>query len=292
MTDDTDINKIIVTRFAPSPTGMLHLGGARTALFNWLWARKNSGKFLLRVEDTDSDRTIPNADTAIFDALGWLGLTWDNIDIPYQSTRLDIYNDCAKILVDADKAYWKDGALWFRASQAGFVEFSDVTFGQRKSNANYNKQDIVIVRSNGLPLYNFSCVVDDYLTGVNTVIRGKDHLENTYFQIMLYQAFGWPTPTFCHVPMMLANKQEKLSKRNGDVDVNNYKKAGYSPEGLLSYLIRFGWSHGDDELFTVSEMTQLFDIHKIHPKDGIFDPKKCLAIDKKWKKKYGWVNQP
>ena len=280
------ISSTVVTRFAPSPTGYLHLGGARTALFSWLWARKNGGKFLLRIEDTDTDRTVDNADGAILDALRWLGLTWDNKEVPYQSERLSLYSEAGKELENRGMAYWKDGALWLRATEAGTVEFTDVVFGHRKSNANYNKQDIVLIRSNGKPLYNFSCVVDDHLTGVNTVIRGKDHLENTYMQLMIYRGLGWPTPTFCHVPMMLANKKEKLSKRNGDVDVNNYKNAGYSPTGLLSYLVRFGWSHGDDELFSMEEMTNLFDIHKVQAKDGIFDPKKCAAIDKKWKKKY------
>lgn len=281
----------IVTRFAPSPTGYLHLGGARTALFNFLWARKNNGKFLLRIEDTDSDRTVDNADGAILDALRWLGMPWDNADIPYQSQRLSIYSEVGKELEKAGAAYWQDGALWLRATEAGIVEFNDITFGNRRSNANYNKQDIVLIRSNGKPLYNFSCVVDDHLTGVTTVIRGKDHLENTYMQLMIYKALSWAPPEFSHVPMMLANKKEKLSKRNGDVDVNNYKKAGFSPEGLLSYLIRFGWSHGDDELFSMEEMISLFDIRKVHPKDGIFDAKKCQAIDKKWKKKYA-TNPP
>lgn len=279
--------KVVITRFAPSPTGYLHLGGARTALFNYLWARRNNGKFLLRIEDTDTDRTVENADGAILEALRWLGLNWDNETIPYQSQRLEIYSEVGADLEKMGAAYWKDGALWLRATEAGIVEFNDVTFGNRRSNPNYNKQDIVLIRSNGKPLYNFSCVVDDHLTGVTSVIRGKDHLENTYMQLMIYKSLNWTVPEFCHVPMMLANKKEKLSKRNGDVDVNNYKNAGYSPEGLLSYLIRFGWSHGDDELFTMEKMIEWFDIHKVSPKDGIFDPKKCFAIDKKWKKVMG-----
>jgi len=317
-------------RFAPSPTGYLHIGGARTALFNWLWARKTGGTFVLRIEDTDQARSTRDSVDAIFDAMRWLGLDWDEgpthaddraggPHAPYfQMQRLAVYREHAEKLVREGKAYRcyctkedlealkarlpdkqraqfrypgtcrdrtdqpdKPFVVRFRTPSEGSVSFHDRVFGELTT-PNSAQQDFVLLRSDGVPLYNFGAVVDDVTMEITLVARGKDHIVNTAPQIMIYRALGYPPPEFAHLPMMMANKSEKLSKRHGAVSVTEYRDKGWMPEGLLSYLVRFGWSHGDDEVFTLSRLIEVFDWDHVGKSDGIYDFKKCVAINQKY----------
>jgi glutamyl-tRNA synthetase len=317
-------------RFAPSPTGYLHIGGARTALFNWLWARKTGGTFVLRIEDTDVARNTRESVEAIFNAMKWLGLDWDEgpkgpddegggPNGPYfQSKRLALYREFAEKLIASDQAYrcyatkeeidaqkmalpekarngfvfqspWRNKhevldkpyVVRIKAPSSGEIAFDDLVFGKIKVPAN-TLRDEILIRENGLPLYNFGCVVDDITMGITHVIRGKDHIINTGPQVVMYQALGHKLPIFGHLPMMMKNKQEKLSKRDGAVGVNEYEELGYLPDGLLSYLVRFGWSSGDDELFTKAMLIEKFGWDHVSRSDGIFDFKKCKAINQKY----------
>jgi glutamyl-tRNA synthetase len=317
-------------RFAPSPTGYLHIGGARTALFNWLWARKMGGTFILRIEDTDQARNTRESVEAIFDAMRWLGLDWDEgpsgpDDVgggphaPYfQMQRLAIYKEHAERLIREGKAYRcyctkedidalknqlperlrqsfrypgtcrnrtdqpdKPYVVRFKSPSDGEVKFNDLVFGEL-STPNSAQIDFVLMRTDGVPLYNFGAVVDDVTMGITLVARGRDHIVNTPPQILLYEAFGYPIPQFAHLPMMMANKSEKLSKRHGAVSVTEYRDKGWLPEGLLSYLVRFGWSFGDEEVFTLQSLVEKFDWDHVGKSDGIYDFKKCLAINQKY----------
>jgi glutamyl-tRNA synthetase len=326
-------------RFAPSPTGYLHIGGARTALFNWLWAKKTGGTFVLRVEDTDVARNSRESVEAIFDAMRWLGLTWDEGPThpdddgggphgPYfQSKRLKTYREFADKLIRSGHAYrcystkeeidaarmalpekardgfrfvspWRDKhaeldrphVVRFKAPTTGEVSFDDMVFGTIKT-ANSTLQDAILIRENDMPLYNFGCVIDDLTMGITHVVRGRDHIINTPPQVLLYRALGERVPKFGHLPMMMASKQEKLSKRHGSVSVSQYRDEGYLPDGLLSYLVRFGWSHGDDELFTKSQLIELFDWDHVHKSDGIYDFRKCRAINQKYIAKVATIDE-
>lgn len=310
-------------RFAPSPTGYLHIGGVRTALFNWLWARKTGGTFVLRIEDTDQERSTDESRKVILDSMKWLGLTWDEGPEvggdhgPYtQMERLAVYEKYADRLVAEGKAYRctctkemldaqrealkakdpkasfrypgtcreanhpKDSVhvVRFKVPQHGVVIYHDMVFGT-VSTPNAAQQDFVLLRSDGIPLYNFGAVVDDLTMGITLVARGRDHMVNTPPQILLYEALGQKPPKFAHLPMMLAPSGEKLSKRNGAVSVGDYLTNGYSPVALLNYLVRFGWSHGDQEVFSRDEMIAAFDWEHCNKSDGKFDSKKLLAIN-------------
>ena len=310
-------------RFAPSPTGYLHIGGVRTALFNWLWARKTGGVFVLRIEDTDQERSTPESLAIILDSLTWLGLTWDEgpgkggPHGPYtQTQRLAVYKEwsdrliaqrkayrcfCTKEELDAQRAALKAKdpkatfrypgtcrdrndqpdlpfVVRFRAPDTGAVSYVDKVFGA-VTTPNAAQQDFVLLRSDGIPLYNFGAVVDDIAMGITLVARGRDHMVNTPPQILLYEAFGCPPPEFAHLPMMLAPNGEKLSKRHGAVSVTEYRDQGYSPHAVLNYLARFGWSHGDQEVFSLGELVQAFDWAACNRSDGKFDAKKFIAID-------------
>jgi glutamyl-tRNA synthetase len=310
-------------RFAPSPTGYLHIGGVRTALFNWLWARKTGGAFVLRIEDTDQERSTPESLQVIFDSMKWLGLTWDEgpgvggAHGPYtQMERLAVYREWSERLIHERKAYRcyctreeLDAArtalklrdpkatfkypgtcrdrtdqpdlpfvVRFRAPESGSVTYVDKVFGE-VTTPNAAQQDFVLVRSDGVPLYNFGAVVDDVSMGMTLIARGRDHMVNTPPQIMLYQAFGAKLPEFAHLPMMLAPNGEKLSKRHGAVSVTEYRDQGYSPRAVLNYLARFGWSHGDQEVFSLDELVAAFDWEHCNRSDGKFDAKKFLAIN-------------
>ena len=309
-------------RFAPSPTGYLHIGGVRTALFNWLWARKTGGVFVLRIEDTDQERSTPESRQVIFDSLRWLGLTWDEGPEvggdhgPYtQMDRLALYKEWSEKLVAERKAYRcyctkeeldaqrtalkaRDPKATFRypgtcrdrtdaphlpfvvrfkVPTTGAVTYVDKVFGE-VTTPNGAQQDFVLLRSDGIPLYNFGCVVDDVTMGVTLVARGRDHMVNTPPQLMLYEAFGKPPPDFAHLPMMLAPSGEKLSKRHGAVSVGEYREQGYPPDAVLNYLVRFGWSHGDQEVFSKDQLVSAFNWEACGRGDGKFDPKKFLAI--------------
>ena len=289
---------MVVTRFAPSPTGYLHIGGLRTALFNWLWARKNGGKFILRIEDTDLARNSEEATKAILEAFDWVGLDYDG-EVAYQSQRFDIYKRYIQKLLDEGKAYYcymtkeeldqlreeqmKRGerprydrryrdftgtppegvkpVVRIKAPLEGDIVFEDGIKGTITIKAE-ELDDFIIARSDGTPTYNFVVAIDDALMGVTDVIRGDDHLYNTPKQIIVYEALGLPIPRFYHVPMILNEQGKKLSKRDGAMDVMEYKRMGYLPEALLNFLVRLGWSHGDQEIFSLEEMKELFD-----PKD-------------------------
>ncbi len=289
---------MVVTRFAPSPTGYLHIGGLRTALFNWLWARKNGGKFILRIEDTDLARNSEEATKAILEAFDWVGLDYDG-EVAYQSKRFDIYKRYIQKLLDEGKAYYcymskeeldalreeqmKRGerprydrryrdfsgtppqgvkpVVRIKAPLEGDIVFDDGIKGTITIKAE-ELDDFIIARSDGTPTYNFVVAIDDALMGITDVIRGDDHLYNTPKQIIVYEALGLKIPRFYHVPMILNEEGKKLSKRDGAMDVMEYKRMGYLPEALLNFLVRLGWSYGDQEIFSLEEMKELFD-----PKD-------------------------
>jgi glutamyl-tRNA synthetase len=273
--------KQIRTRFAPSPTGYLHIGGARTALFNWLYTRHNQGIFILRVEDTDQIRSTDESTQAILDAMTWLGLTWDEGPV-FQAQRVDIHRQMVQRLIDEGKAYYctcspeeldakrksamtqgrkpkydgtcrerklsrtPDAVVRFRCPDAGVTVVQDLIKGNITFN-NEELDDLVIERSDGYPTYNFAVVVDDALMGITHVIRGDDHVNNTPRQILLYEALGYDVPLFGHVPMILGADKARLSKRHGATSVMAYKEMGYLPEALVNYLARLSWSHGDQE---------------------------------------------
>ncbi|MCK9454600.1 MAG: glutamate--tRNA ligase [Sulfurimonas sp.] len=302
---------MVVTRFAPSPTGYLHIGGLRTALFSYLWARKNSGKFLLRIEDTDKARNSKEAADAILEAFKWLGLEHDG-EITYQSQRDEIYAKYIKQLLDEGKAYrcymskeelkelretqmankqrtMYDGryrdfngtppegiepVIRIKAPLSGDIVVRDGVKGDTVFKAEDILDDFVIARADGSPTYNFVVAVDDYLMGVTEVIRGDDHLSNTPKQIVVYDALGFKTPNFHHVPMIHNSEGKKLSKRDGATDVMAYKEMGYMPQTLLNFLVRLGWSHGDQEIFSMDEMRELFDPKNINKSASIYNTEK------------------
>jgi glutamyl-tRNA synthetase len=302
---------MVVTRFAPSPTGYLHIGGLRTALFSYLWARKNNGKFLLRIEDTDKKRNSQEATEAILKAFEWLGLEADG-EIVYQSQRDAIYKKYIDQLLAEGKAYkcymtkeeldalrekqiankerakydgrYRDfdgtppegvePVIRIKAPLSGEIVVRDGVKGDVVFQAEDILDDFIIARSDGSPTYNFVVAVDDALMGINEVIRGDDHLSNTPKQIVVYEALGFEVPKFYHVPMIHNQQGKKLSKRDGATDVMAYKEMGYLPEALLNFLVRLGWSHGDQEIFSMEEMKALFDPKDINKSASIYNTEK------------------
>ncbi len=302
---------MVVTRFAPSPTGYLHIGGLRTALFSYLWARKNGGKFVLRIEDTDKARNSEEATEAILKAFEWLGLEADG-EITYQSKRDDIYAKYIKQLLDEGKAYkcymskeelaelrekqmankertkydgrYRDftgtppegvePVIRIKAPLSGEIVVEDGVKGRISFQAEDILDDFVIARADGSPTYNFVVAVDDALMGINEVIRGDDHLSNTPKQIVVYEALGFEIPNFYHVPMIHNSAGKKLSKRDGATDVMAYKEMGYTPQALLNFLVRLGWSHGDQEIFSMEEMIALFNPKDINKSASIYNTEK------------------
>jgi glutamyl-tRNA synthetase len=303
----------IITRFPPSPTGYLHVGGARTALFNWLYARKNNGKFVLRIEDTDTVRSTQASVDAIFEAMDWLELDWD--EGPYfQTQRFDIYRDHLQRLLESGDAYYctctpdeveamrqkakaagtkpkydgrcrergltrsDNAVIRFKSPLAGTTVVEDVIKGNIVFQ-NSEQDDFVVCRSDGTPTYNFVVVVDDITMGINTVIRGDDHVMNTPKQILLYRALKSPLPVFGHVPMVLGKDKTRLSKRHGAMSVTAYRDMGYLPDAFINYLARLGWSHGDQEFFTRQELVDKFDLEHIGRSASVFDPDKLTALN-------------
>ncbi len=252
-------------RFAPSPTGYLHIGGARTALFNWLFARHNKGIFLLRIEDTDQQRSTPEATQAILDSMQWLGLNWD--EGPYfQSDRLSIYKKYAENLVLKNKAFYDTDAEGRKAIRFkmldGVTEINDLIHGLISFDTALI-EDFVILKADGFPTYNFACVVDDAEMGITHVIRGDDHISNTPKQIALYKAFGYKLPEFAHIPMILGEDGSRLSKRHGATSVTEYRDKGYLPQALVNFLALLGWSPGNDqEIITLAEMIEKFSLKR------------------------------
>ena len=311
-----------ITRFAPSPTGYLHIGGLRTALYSYLWAKKNNGKFLLRIEDTDLKRNSQEAAVAIEEAFKWCGFAHDG-EVIYQSKRFDLYKKYVQQLLDEGKAYkcymsreeldamreaqqrkkerprydgtYRDftgtppegiePVIRIKAPQSGEkIEFTDGIKGDLSFNVDDMLDDFIIARSDGTPTYNFVVAVDDSLMGLTEVIRGDDHLSNTPKQIVVYKALGFDIPQFYHVPMILNPQGKKLSKRDGATDVMEYKKMGYFPEALLNFLIRLGWSHGDQEIFSLEEMLTHFDPKDINASASSFNAEKLLWINAQYMK--------
>ncbi|MCC6501862.1 MAG: glutamate--tRNA ligase [Deltaproteobacteria bacterium] len=300
------------TRFAPSPTGYLHIGGARTALFSWLYARKHGGKFILRVEDTDVARSTTESIQAILDGMEWLGLTWDEGPF-FQSQRFDEYRKFAAELLEKGLVYkcWctpaelearreaamKEGrpprydgrcrdrkdnpdapyALRFKVP-SGVTSFKDEIKGVI-SFENSEIEDLIILRSDGTPTYNFCVVVDDATMDITHVIRGDDHINNTPKQMLLYKALGHELPVFAHLPMILGSDKTRLSKRHGATSVMAYKEMGYLPHALINYLARLGWSHGDQEIFSIEELIEKFSLDSVGTSSGVFNPEKLLWLN-------------
>ena len=300
-------------RFAPSPTGYLHIGGARTALFNYLLARKEQGTFILRIEDTDVARSTQESVDAILQAMDWLGLSYNEGPF-YQSDRFDLYREKVEQLLVEGKAYrcyctseeleakreaaLKSGGkpkydgtcrertdqpdqpyvVRFKAPQSGTTSFKDRIKGTI-SFENDELDDVIIQRSDGTPTYNFVVVVDDATMDVNLVLRGDDHINNTPRQILLYEALGYPVPEFAHVPMILGADKTRLSKRHGATSVMAYKEMGYLPEALVNYLVRLGWSHGDQEIFSMAELEEKFGLDSVGKSASVFNPDKLLWLN-------------
>lgn len=305
------------TRFAPSPTGVLHLGSIRTALFCWLYARHHGGDFVLRIEDTDRERSTPENVEAILDGLEWLGLAADEGPF-FQTQRFDRYREVLAEWLESGKAYHcyctreeldalraqqmergehvrydgrcrdrsqprpgVDPVVRFRNPQDGQVVVNDQVRG-RVVFENEQLDDLIIARSDGSPTYNFTVVVDDNDMRISHVIRGDDHLNNTPRQINMFRAMDAEPPAFAHLPMILGPDGAKLSKRHGAVDIREYREQGYLPEAMLNYLVRLGWSHGDQEVFSIAEMTELFDISAVNQSASAFNPEKLLWLNQQY----------
>ncbi len=266
-------------RFAPSPTGYLHVGGCRTALFNWLFARHHGGTFILRIEDTDRTRSTEEAIEQIFASLRWLGLDWD--EVYRQTDRFGRHREVGEELRRAGAAYEEGGALWFRVPKTGSTTVHDLLAGEVTVQHSELK-DLVILRSDGTPTYNFACVVDDHDMGITHVIRGAEHLNNTPKQLLIYRALGWAPPQFAHVPLILGPDRSKLSKRHGAGSVLDYHERGILPEALVNFLARLGWSHGDQEIFSREELVALFDLPGVNTSAAVFDDAKLLWLNHEW----------
>ena len=303
----------IRTRFAPSPTGFLHIGGARTALFNWLYTRHHGGEFVLRIEDTDQQRSTDESTKAILDAMTWLGLNWDE-GPHFQAQRVELHREMVQKLIKEGKAYYctctseeleikrktalaagekpkYDGTcrdknlkkspgsvVRFRGAQTGITIVEALIKGNISFN-NDELDDLIIERGDGYPTYNFAVVIDDALMNITHVIRGDDHVNNTPRQILMYQALGFDVPKFAHVPMILGSDKARLSKRHGATSVMAYKEMGYLPEALVNYLVRLGWSHGDQEIFSQKELIEQFALDAVGKSPAVFNPEKLLWLN-------------
>ncbi|MBL8913153.1 MAG: glutamate--tRNA ligase [Archangium sp.] len=329
-------------RFAPSPTGYLHIGGARTALWNWLYARRLGGTFVLRIEDTDQKRSTPESVQAILDGLRWLGIDWDegpglpNNGGPFppyfQMEKIKRYHEIAEQLISEGKAYrdyttaeetaqmrkdfaaskgipeerireagfkytspWRDKTekldkpylVRFKLKATGAkIGFEDLVHG-RLEKPDEDLDDFVLLRADGIPLYNFGCVVDDHDMQITHVGRGQEHINSTYSQVALYQALGWTQPVFAHFPLIMGQNGEKLSKRkHPEADVGVHRKNGILPHALLNFVVRLGWSHGNDEYFTREQMIEFFDLKDVGKTNGIWNPKKLTATNEHWIKTF------
>ena len=310
----------IRTRFAPSPTGYLHVGGARTALYSWLYAKHNNGKFVLRIEDTDRERSTQPAIDAIIESMKWTGLNWDEGPF-YQTKRFDRYNQVIDEMLEKGLAYKcyctkerleevreeqqragvkprYDGhcredhsehspdepyCIRFKNPKTGKVGFHDKIRGYIEFD-NEELDDLVIRRTDGTPTYNFCVVIDDWDIGITHVIRGEDHINNTPRQINIYKALGAPVPEFAHVSMILGDDGTKLSKRHGAVSVMQYRDDGYLPEALINYLVRLGWGHGNQEIFTLDEMIEYFSLEAISKSASAFNTEKLLWVNSQYMK--------
>lgn len=267
---------MIRVRFAPSPTGYLHVGGARTALFNWLFARHLNGAFILRIEDTDQERSTEESIEQILEAMRWLGLDWD--EYYRQTARSNVHQQVAQELVDRGCAYMHEGAWWFRVPKEGETIVHDELLGD-VSFQNAQLKDFVIRRSDGSFVYNFVVVVDDADMKITHVIRGDDHLNNTPKQILIYEALERPLPHFAHLPLILGPDRTRLSKRHGVTSVLEYRRRGFLSETIVNFLARLGWSHGDQEFFTRDDLIELFSLENVGSSAAIFDEAKLFWLN-------------
>lgn len=306
----------VTVRFAPSPTGFLHIGGARTALFNWLFARHQGGTFRLRIEDTDRERSTKAAEEAIVEGLKWLGVEWDD-EVVYQFSRAAHHAEIARQLLDAGRAYrcyctpqeleamrakalaekrsvrydgtWRNRdpaeappgvapAIRLKAEQTGATVINDHVLGE-VTVGNEELDDLIILRSDGTPTYNFSVVVDDHDMGITHVIRGNEHFRNAFRQTQIYRALGWRQPEWAHIPLIHGSDGAKMSKRHGALGIDEYRKMGYLPEAIRNYLLRLGWSHGDDEIISTSQAIEWFDLGGIHRAPAQFDFAKLDSVN-------------
>src|SRR4051812_26266489 len=312
---------MIRTRFAPSPTGYLHLGGARTAIFSWAYARRHGGQFILRIEDTDVERSTQQSVQAIFDAMEWLRLDWDG-DVPFQMKRLHRYQEVANDLLEKGLAYWayetkeeldamreaqvargekprydrrwrdsreappgdRPRVLRFKTPLEGDVTWNDLVKGPITV-SNEELDDLVILRTDGVPTYNFGVVVDDIDMEMTHVIRGDDHVNNTPRQINIFKALGAELPHFGHVPMILGSDGQRLSKRHGAVNVMQYREEGYLADAMVNYLARLGWSHGDEEIFSREQLVEWFDLEHVSKSPARWDPEKLKWMNGEYLRK-------
>lgn len=261
---------MVRVRFAPSPTGYLHIGSARTALFNWLYARHNKGAFIIRIEDTDKERSKSEYLEEILASLKWLFMTWDG-ELSFQSQRFDIYKKYANTLVEKGLAYCEGPAIIFKVEKSKKVAFEDMIRGRVEFSTDDIK-DQVLMKSDGTPTYNFACVVDDHEMQITHIIRGDDHISNTPKQVMLYEALGLPQPKFAHIPLILSKDGGRMSKRHGATSIFKYKNMGFLPEALANYLSLMGWAPGNDvEILPIEEVIKLFDVKDVNKTGAIFD---------------------
>jgi len=269
---------MVRVRFAPSPTGYLHIGSARTALFNWLYARHNKGAFIIRIEDTDKERSKPEYLDEILASLKWLFMEWDG-ELSFQSQRFDIYKKYANILVEKGLAYLEGPAIIFKVEKSKKVAFLDMIRGTVEFSTDEIK-DQVLMKSDGTPTYNFACVVDDHEMQITHVIRGDDHISNTPKQVMLYEALGFALPKFAHIPLILSKDGGRMSKRHGATSIFEYKNMGFLPEALANYLSLMGWAPGNDvEILPIEEVVKLFDVKDVNKTGAIFDMDKLSWIN-------------
>jgi len=269
---------MVRVRFAPSPTGYLHIGSARTALFNWIYARHSKGKFLLRIEDTDLERSESRFLTEIMASLKWLGIDWDEEPI-YQSKRFDVYRKAAEDLVKKGRAYREEEAYIFKVEKSRTITLDDMIHGTITFNTDEIK-DQVMIKSDGSPTYNFACVIDDAYLKITHIIRGDDHVSNTPKQILFYEALGLAIPQFGHMPLIMGPDGSKLSKRHGGVAVEEYRKEGFLAEALVNYLLLLGWSPGGDrEVIGLDEAVRIFDINNMKGVQAKFDIAKLRWMD-------------
>jgi len=274
----------VKVRFAPSPTGYLHIGGARTALYNYLFARHHQGELILRIEDTDQVRSTAESCQAILDSLKWLGIDWDG-EIYYQSKRRDIYKEYADKLLKEGKAVYDDDpakgkAVVFKLKPDIKIRFKDLIHGIVEFDSKFVGDKIVLIKSDGFPTYNFACVVDDSLMKITHIIRGDDHVSNTPKQVVLYEALGMPVPQFAHIPLIMGEDGSRLSKRHGHTAVMEYKEMGYLPEALFNFLSLLGWSPGDDtEIMDRQELIKRFTIERVKHTPAQFDMKKLTWLN-------------
>ena len=273
---------MVRVRFAPSPTGIPHIGNTRTALFNFLFAKHNNGKFILRIEDTDRARFVKEAESAIIEILEWLDISWDE-EIIYQSERLPIYKEHAQILKQKKLVYEGEGALRFKMPKEGETSWIDAVGNKKITFKNKTQEDFIIIKSDGYPTYNFANVVDDYLMNITHVIRGEEFISSTPKHVQLYKAFGWSIPIFAHLPVILGPDRSKLSKRHGAKSALDYKSEGYLKEALLNFIALLGWNPGSDkEQMSIDEITRLFDLKDINIANPIFDIQKLDWFNGVW----------